>query len=77
MHCIFHQQEVPMQKEEEKTPSIRRNVHGPACWCCGSRRYQLVLKSVKQTEVGHLFARCIQCHHSKEIDDYLARVLWM
>jgi hypothetical protein len=25
----------------------------------------------------YLFARCIQCHHSREIDDYLARVLWM
>jgi hypothetical protein len=66
-----------MQKQEGKLRSIRRNLHGAACSCCGSRRYQLVLRSLKEAEVGHLFARCIQCHHSREIDDYLARVLWM
>jgi hypothetical protein len=66
-----------MQKQEGQLRSTRRHVHGAACWCCGSRRYQLVLRSVEATDVGHLFARCIQCHHSREIDDYLARVLWM
>jgi hypothetical protein len=66
-----------MQEQEGKHTKICRNMHGMACYCCGSRRYQLVLRSVKKTEIGHLVARCIQCHHSREIDDYLARVLWM
>jgi hypothetical protein len=66
-----------MQKQEGNLRNIRRNVHGAACWCCGSRRYQLVLRSMKEIEVGHLFARCVQCHYSREIDDYLAHVLWI
>jgi hypothetical protein len=67
-----------MQEPEGKLRNIRKNVHGAACWCCGSRRFQLVLKRVtEETELGHLFARCIQCHHSREIDDYVGRVLWM
>jgi hypothetical protein len=66
-----------MQKQEGKLKNIRRNVHGGPCSCCGSRRYQLVLRSVKEEEQGHLFARCIHCHLSREIDDYLGRVLWM
>ena len=66
-----------MQKQLGKLGPIRRNVHGMACFFCGSRRYQLVLRSVKETEVGHLVARCVQCHHSREIDDYLAHILWM
>ena len=66
-----------MQKQEGQLRNMRRNVHGAACLCCGSRSYQLVLRSAKKTEVGQLFARYIQCHHSREIDDSLARVLWM
>lgn len=66
-----------MHKQLGKLGPNRRNVHGMACFCCGSRRYQLVLRSVKETEVGDLVARCIQCHHSREIDDYLAHILWM
>ena len=66
-----------MEKQQGKLGTIRRNVHGMACVFCGGRRYHLVLRRVNETEVGHLFARCIQCHHSREIDDYLARVLWM
>lgn len=66
-----------MHKQQGKLKHFRSNVHGAACSCCGSRRYQLVLRSVNETEVGHLVARCIQCHHSREIDDYLGRVLWM
>jgi len=66
-----------MEKQEGKFRNIRRNLHGAACSSCGSRRYQLVLQSAKETEVGHLLARCIQCHHSRLIDDSLARVLWM
>jgi hypothetical protein len=66
-----------MQNEQGRFTNIRRNVHGAACSCCGSRSYQLVLRSMNDTEVGHLFARCTQCHHSREVDDYLARVLWM
>ena len=37
-----------MQKVEGKIGAIRRNVHGRACSCCGSRSYQLVLQSVKE-----------------------------
>jgi hypothetical protein len=66
-----------MQKQEGKLRNIRTNVHGAACSCCGGRSYQLVLRSAHETDIGHLFARCIHCHHSREIDDYLARVLWM
>ena len=66
-----------MQEEEGKLRNIRRHMHGMACFCCGSRRYQLVLRSAKETETGQLVARCIHCHHSREITDYLARVLWM
>jgi hypothetical protein len=66
-----------MQKQEGQFRSIRRNLHGAACSSCGSRRYQLVLRSLKETDVGHLLARCLQCRHSRPIDDYLARVLWM
>ncbi len=66
-----------MQKQDRKLKQFRSNVHGAACWCCGSRRYQLVLRSASEEQVGHLFARCIQCHHSREIDDYLGHVLWM
>ena len=50
-----------MQKHEGKIGAIRRNVHGRACFCCGSRSYQLVLRSVNEREVGKLFARCKQC----------------
>lgn len=66
-----------MRKQEGELKHFRGNVHGAACSCCGSRSYQLVLRSVNATEVGYLFARCIQCRHSREIDDYLGRVLWM
>ncbi len=66
-----------MHKQEKQLRNIRRSVHGMACFCCGSRRYQLVLRSVRETDIGHLIARCVQCHHSREIDDYLAHVLWM
>jgi hypothetical protein len=66
-----------MQEEEGKFRTFRKNMHGMACFCCGSRRYQLVLRGVEGTDIGHLVARCIHCHHSREIDDYLARVLWM
>ena len=66
-----------MQEQEGKLRNIRKNMHGMACLCCGNRRYQLVLRSVKGTYTGHLIARCIQCHHSREINDDLASVLWM
>ena len=66
-----------MLKQEGKIGAIRRNVHGRACSCCGSRRYQLVIRCVKQTQVGKLFARCSQCHRPREIEEDLARILWM
>lgn len=73
-HC---RQGKLMQKQSGPPKNIRRNMHGMACFCCGGRRYQLVLRSVTETEIGHLVARCIQCRHSRGIDDDLARVLWM
>jgi hypothetical protein len=66
-----------MQKQEGKIGAIRRNVHGKACSGCGSRSYQLVLRSVKQSHVGKLFARCTQCHRPREIDEDFGRILWM
>ena len=46
-----------MHKQQGTLKHFRSNVHGAACSCCGSRRYQLVLRSVNETEVGHLVAR--------------------
>jgi hypothetical protein len=66
-----------MFKQEGKIGAIRRNVRGKACSCCGSRSYQLVIRSVKQSHVGKLFARCTQCHRPREIDEDLGRILWM
>jgi hypothetical protein len=66
-----------MQKQQGKVGAIRRNVRGKACAWCGSRNYQLVLRSLKQPQVGKLFARCTQCHQSREIDEALGRILWM
>jgi hypothetical protein len=66
-----------MFKQEGKIGAIRRNVHGKACSCCGSRNYQLVLRSVKQSQVGKLFARCTQCQRPREIDEDFGRILWM
>jgi hypothetical protein len=68
---------TPMLKQEGKIGAIRRNVHGKACSGCGSRSYQLVLRSVKQSHVGKLYARCTQCHRPREIDEDLGRILWM
>lgn len=66
-----------MLKQQGKIGAIRRNVHGKACACCGSRSYQLVLRSVNQSHMGKLFARCTQCHRPREIDEDLGRILWM
>jgi hypothetical protein len=66
-----------MVKQEGKIGAIRRNVHGKACSCCGSRSYQLVIRCVKQSQVSKLFARCSQCHRPREIDEDLGRILWM
>jgi hypothetical protein len=66
-----------MLKREGKIGAIRRNVHGKACVCCGSQSYQLVLRTVKQAQMGKLFARCTQCHRTREIDEDLGRILWM
>jgi hypothetical protein len=66
-----------MLKREGKIGAIRRNVHGKACLCCGSQSYQLVLRTVKQAQMGKLFARCTQCHRPREIDEDLGRILWM
>lgn len=66
-----------MQKQEGKIGAIRRNVRGKACACCGSRTYQLVLRSDKLPHVGKLFARCTQCQRPREIDEDLSRILWM
>jgi hypothetical protein len=66
-----------MQKQEGKIGAIRRNVHGRACFCCGSRSYQLVLRSVNEREVGKLFARCKHCHTAREIDEDIERILWI
>ena len=66
-----------MFKQEGKIGAIRRNVHGKACSCCGSRSYQLVIRSGKQSQVGKLFARCTQCHRPREIDEDFGRILWM
>jgi hypothetical protein len=66
-----------MQKQEGKVGAIRRNVHGKACICCGSRSYQLVLRSVKEPQVGKLFARCTRCRRPREIDEDIERILWI
>ena len=70
-------EEIRMQKQEGRIGAIRRNVRGKACPCCGSRTYQLVLRSDKQPQVGKLFARCTQCQRPMEIDEDLSRILWM
>ena len=49
-----------MFKQQGKVGAIRRNVRGRACVSCGSRNYQLVLRSLKQPQLGKLFARCSQ-----------------
>ena len=68
---------TPMLRQAGKIGAIRRNVVGKACTCCGNRSYQLVLRSVNQSQVGKLFARCIQCQRPREIDEDLGRILWM
>ena len=69
--------EKVMFKQQGKVGAIRRNVRGRACVSCGSRNYQLVLRSLKQPQLGKLFARCSQCHQCREIDEDLGRILWM
>jgi hypothetical protein len=66
-----------MEKQEGKIGAIRRNMRGKACSCCGSRSYQLVLQSVKEGQLGKLFARCKQCLSARDIREDLERVLWM
>ena len=67
-----------MQKQEGKIGAIRRNVQGKACYSCGSRSYQLVLQSSNERHVGKLFARCKQCHCTRDIgEEDLERILWM
>ena len=66
-----------MLKQPGKVGAIRRNVHGKACPYCGSRTYQLVLRSIMKTQMGKLFARCSQCQRPREIDEDLSRILWM
>ena len=66
-----------MQKQEGKIGAIRTNVHGRACSSCGSRSYQLVLRSVNERDVVKLFARCRQCHSAREIDEDIGRILWI
>lgn len=66
-----------MQKQEGKIGTVRRNVRGKPCSCCGSRTYQLVLRTDKLPQTGKLFARCSQCHRPRGIDEDLSRILWM
>ena len=66
-----------MQKQEGKIGAIRRNVHGKACSYCGSRTYQLVLRSDQPPHAGKLFARCTQCQQPRELDEDIGRILWM
>ena len=66
-----------MLRQAGKIGAIRRNVVGKACTCCGNRSYQLVLRSVSQSHVGKLFARCMHCQRPREIDEDLGRILWM
>jgi len=66
-----------MQKQEGKIGAIRRNVHGKACSFCGSRTYQLVLRSDQPPHAGKLFARCTQCQQPRELDEDIGRILWM
>jgi hypothetical protein len=66
-----------MQKQAGKVGAIRRNVRGKACPFCGSRTYQLVLRSDQSAQVGKLYARCTQCQHPRDIDEDLGRILWM
>ncbi len=66
-----------MQKQEGRIGTVRRNMRGNACSFCGSRTYQLVLRSSNQPQTGTLFARCTQCHRPREIDEDLCRILWM
>jgi exosome complex RNA-binding protein Csl4 len=76
-HSIVVNTGAVMFKQQGKVGAIRRNVRGRACVSCGSRNYQLVLRSMKQPQLGKLFARCSQCHQSREIDEDLGRILWM
>lgn len=66
-----------MQRQEGKIGSIRRNLYGKACTCCGSRTYQLVLRSDKLPQAGKLLARCTQCKRTREIGQDIGRILWM
>jgi hypothetical protein len=66
-----------MQKQEGRIGAIRRSVHGMACSSCGSRSYQLVLRSGNEREVGKLVACCKQCHRAREIDKDIGRILWI
>ncbi|SLM49914.1 conserved protein of unknown function [Nitrospira japonica] len=66
-----------MQKQVGKIGAIRRELRGKACPCCGSRTYQLVLRSDLPAQSGKLFARCTQCHRPRGIDEDLGRILWM
>jgi len=66
-----------MQKQLGKIGAVRRELHGKACPCCGSRTYQLVLRSDVPAPSGKLFARCTQCQRPRGIDEDLGRILWM
>jgi hypothetical protein len=66
-----------MQKQEWKLAAIRRIVHGEACSSCGSYRYHLVLRSMKEPQVGKVLARCTHCQRLREIGEDLGRILWM
>jgi len=66
-----------MQKQLGKIGAVRRELRGKACPSCGSRTYQLVLRSDFQAHVGKLYARCTQCQRPRGIDEDLGRILWM
>ncbi|BFU93444.1 MAG: conserved protein of unknown function [Nitrospira sp.] len=66
-----------MEKQPGKIGAIRRELRGKPCPCCGSRTYQLVLRSDLTAPSGKLFARCTQCHRPRGIDEDLGRILWM
>jgi hypothetical protein len=66
-----------MHRQLGKIGAIRRELTGKACLFCGGYRYQLILRSNMSADDSPLFARCIQCQRPKELDDDLARILWI
>ena len=66
-----------MQKQIGKIGTIRRELQGNACPCCGGHTYQLVLRENNKPESDGLFARCAQYLNPRGLDESLGRILWM